>query len=467
MDNITMNLGPEPLLTINASGDLTVSGWDSPTVEIDVDEPEDNLRSRQGDGEAWFDLKDDASLHVPYGTRLRLARVAGDASVNQVRGTVRIDQVDGDLELRECGAVEVARVRGDFSAKALDAGLSVDSVDGDVALREVGGPVRFARVAGDLAARSVAGGCEADSISGDVSLRDIDGPVKLGMVSGDLSLVDVDGPAQVERVSGDADLQGVLGPVRMEAVAGDLSAVEVEKSLQVSRVDGDAELRMAFEGDMVVQLTAAGDVSCEVEPDSDVTFVLRGDGGVRCQLPGVATTRTNEREVTFKLGEGVAKVMVRASGKVIISPAGAGWPRVGVEFGVEMESFGDELARRIEAEVEQKLRQLDERLGTLSVHFGEHDKASIRRTQERARQQGERARKRAERAAERARRHAGGPSGPSWLPPRPPAPPAPPAPPRPPSEPVRDDERLAILKMVADKKISPAEAEKLLAALEG
>ena len=41
------------------------------------------------------------------------------------------------------------------------------------------------------------------------------------------------------------------------------------------------------------------------------------------------------------------------------------------------------------------------------------------------------------------------------------------APPPPPSEPVSDEERLSILKMLQEKKISREEAEKLLAALEG
>ena len=42
-----------------------------------------------------------------------------------------------------------------------------------------------------------------------------------------------------------------------------------------------------------------------------------------------------------------------------------------------------------------------------------------------------------------------------------------PPPPPPPSDPVTDEERMSILRMVEQKKISIAEAEKLLAALEG
>jgi hypothetical protein len=50
---------------------------------------------------------------------------------------------------------------------------------------------------------------------------------------------------------------------------------------------------------------------------------------------------------------------------------------------------------------------------------------------------------------------------------RPGIPPIPPMPPRPPAEPVTDEERLTILKMLQEKKISLQDAEKLLAALDG
>ena len=42
-----------------------------------------------------------------------------------------------------------------------------------------------------------------------------------------------------------------------------------------------------------------------------------------------------------------------------------------------------------------------------------------------------------------------------------------PNPPPPPSEPVSEDERMAILKMLAEKKITAEQAEQLLTALEG
>jgi hypothetical protein len=59
-----------------------------------------------------------------------------------------------------------------------------------------------------------------------------------------------------------------------------------------------------------------------------------------------------------------------------------------------------------------------------------------------------------------------------WVPPIPPVSPMPPVPPAAPARPVKDsrvseEERLTVLRMLQEKKISIEEAEKLLEALEG
>jgi hypothetical protein len=98
--------------------------------------------------------------------------------------------------------------------------------------------------------------------------------------------------------------------------------------------------------------------------------------------------------------------------------------------------------------------------------FGERISRQVEQATSRAAKRAEEAARRAERHAERqARRWGGaGKSGPwSWefnssgIP----------KPPPPPSEPVADEERMAILKMLQEKKITSEQAEQLLRALEG
>ena len=98
--------------------------------------------------------------------------------------------------------------------------------------------------------------------------------------------------------------------------------------------------------------------------------------------------------------------------------------------------------------------------------FGDRISRQVGQATARAAKRAEEAARRVERHAERqARRWRGnmetGPwnweSGPRGVP----------TPPTPPSEPVAEEERMAILKMLADKKITAEQAEQLLNALEG
>ena len=98
--------------------------------------------------------------------------------------------------------------------------------------------------------------------------------------------------------------------------------------------------------------------------------------------------------------------------------------------------------------------------------FGERISRQVEQATRRAAQRAEEAARRAERHAERhARKWNANVKVGRWnwdlnsqnVPPPPPAP----------SEPVAEEERMAILKMLAEKKITAAQAEELLSALEG
>jgi len=176
-------------------------------------------------------------------------------------------------------------------------------------------------------------------------------------------------------------------------------------------------------------------------------------------------------------------------------------------FGADISAMAQEFGARIGATIEAQMADFDkqmaeglsglENLGTSRV-YADKIAATARRAAELvqrvSQQQADAARRRAEKEAERAQRIAeaaqrraeainrkvhdesgrrGWPfRGDPRQPPQPPQPPRPPVPPRPftppppPADPVSDEERMMILRMVEQGKISVADAEKLLAALE-
>jgi hypothetical protein len=167
----------------------------------------------------------------------------------------------------------------------------------------------------------------------------------------------------------------------------------------------------------------------------------------------------------FTLGSGAAKINLTAGSEVIVTSRDDEWQSVADFDPLGREGpFSPGEFPGISADVQEKISRRIEEATRRAM------KASVRAQEqsERIQSRVDSAMRRAEekmRSAERRTAHMGISVG-RWGinldgAPRPPVPPVPP------SDPVSDQERLVILKMLQEKKISLQEAEKLLAALEG
>jgi exonuclease VII large subunit len=214
----------------------------------------------------------------------------------------------------------------------------------------------------------------------------------------------------------------------------------------------------------------------------------------------------------YVIGDGDATVVLWAKGDVRITHMAPDWAMsddfdadVSAEFEGMANEISEQVVRQMQAQMEMLERQLNaqmehltgsvsagrskemadrisERAREASVRATARAQEKMQRAQERiqrkmeqlerkAEQKAMKAERRAESAARRERRSWGF----EWhTPPTPPTPPMPPSRPVPPGAPgfapsagASDEERLLILKMLADQKITAEEAEQLLSALEG
>jgi hypothetical protein len=316
--------------------------------------------------------------------------------------------------------------------------------------------VTIKQVNGDLRVQGLGGPLAIEAVNGDVELRDV-GPTSLRLVRGDFEVRGVKGELRVESVSGDAKVRQASGAVALKSVRGDLAARDLEGGAVVEQVGGDVSLSTALAKGASYRFQARGDISAKVEASDGARLTLEG-GDIHCRLPLQFSERSSRR-VVGTLGEGSAELTLQAKGDLSVSERGESWGPAGE---AQWESQMDAWTQQFEAQMADMQRKLEERLA--NIPFVESDKIA-RRAQEAA----DRARRQAERAAERARAraerashkhgHRGVGFHVSW--------PSSPQSPKPGGEPVSDAERIAILKMVADKKITADEASKLLSALEG
>lgn len=341
----------------------------------------------------------------------------------------------GDLILylvREASVV-VMNVGGDADLRALAGALEITSVGGDLQMRNVG-EVKITSVGGDMSLRGCAGGLLANSIGGDASLHEIKGRVEI-------------------TVGADLYLRGAEGDVR-------------------AQVGSDAAVYLHPHPGMQVDLQAGSDLLLRLPPKADVELHLEGcdDESIRVDLPGVEPVELGMvRHLT--LGLGGADIRARAGTEVIVTSREEEWENVaefdplgreGLFAPGEFPGLSSDLHERISRKVETATRRALEasvRAQEQSDRVQHRVDAAMRRAEEKMR------------SAERRSMHMGikvGRFGATLdRPSMPPMPPMPPVPPRVRAEPVTDDERLAILKMLQDKKITLQDAEKLLAALEG
>jgi hypothetical protein len=314
------------------------------------------------------------------------------------------------------------------------------SCDDDISLRiPKASTLMFASISGDAAIRGVSGDIEIASISGDLSMRDV-GSVAIGSIDADLSLRGARGNLYVKSADGDVSIRDVEGNITLDSVADDLALRGARGNVKVNvGEDVVVYLEPRDEGNYLV--TAGDDILMVLPTTANATVIMQGDE-IAVDWPGVKN-EPDATQRTVVLGSGLAKITLNAGGDIRLTNQ-ANAAESAEEFGnfaglnFDWSGFGERISRQVQAVTTRATRNAEE------------------------------AARRAERHAERHARRWGRtpppPPGP-WVDFGPKGMPNPPGAPK--SEPVAEEERMAILKMLQEKKITAEQAEQLLQALEG
>ncbi len=219
-----------------------------------------------GDGlDAYADVK----VSVPKGQRITLHLGAGDATVTNVDGDVRVDVA--------AASVTANGVRGHLSLDTGSGSVSVTDVDGDVDLDSGSGEVTLTRIKGDV--------LRVDSGSGRVRVQGIDVErLDLDSGSGSVRLSDVKSPEIV--------LDSGSGSVELDLVA-------------------DVETLKIDAGSGSVTISAPKSLGAELVAET-------GSGGIRVDLP-IEVKRREHGFLSGKIGDGKGKILIDSgSGGVTI-----------------------------------------------------------------------------------------------------------------------------------------------------
>ncbi len=350
--------------------------------------------------------------------KIRIGNVNGDLNVVGWDAEEILIKADEDeLILLQEGDELTFNCSDDVSLRLpREASLIIDKVSGDAALRGVIGNVEIGKIENDLSIRE-AGSVTIDTVQDDFNLRGAKGNLYVKNAAGDVSIRDVEGSVTLDSVADDLALRGARGDVKVNV--GEDVVVYLEP-----KADGE------------YSITAGDDILLVLKPNANVTLTMRGDE-IDVTWPGIE----NQGDVTERvlvLGDGSAKVMLNAGGDIRVTND--------VEAGNSAEDFGNFAGLNFDWS-----------------GFGERISRQVGQATARAAKRAEEAARRIGRHAERQARHWKGNAkmgGWNWEN-------NPPGASAPASEPVSEEERMAILRMLAEKKITAEQAEQLLNALEG
>lgn len=349
--------------------------------------------------------------------------------------TILLENIGGDLSLVGWEGEDIL-LKGDEDEMIFkqDGATVTISCEDDLSIRvPKSATVFITHIEGDAAIRGVTGNIEVKHIEGDLSIRDT-GMVMIGEIESDLSLKSVKGDIVLKSAQSDVSIRDVDGNVFLDSIADDLALRDVRGSV-VANVGEDVVLYLDPKPENSYTITAGDDILLVMPPKANATLNLSADE-MDIEWKGVE----QEDEATARvvtLGDGSATMTLSAGGDIrVTNQANAGESAEDfgnfAGIGFDWSGFGDRISRQV-------------------------DQATRR-----AAQKAEEAARKIERASERAGKRGaflkvgrwGWDISPKGVPmsPKPQA---------------SEEERLAILKMLQEKKISAEDAEKLLAALEG
>lgn len=396
-----------------------------------------------------------ASQLIPSGPTpiLTLRQIEGNLTVNgwdrpEVQVRVRGDGDTLTVEPRE-DKILIDSEEDLWLQVPVQAALMVETVEGNAAI---------SLILNSLTVDTIEGSASFNSVNA-LTAKQIQGNFTARLIAGDLRVDAIEGNAQVGKVAGNIHLGKVEGNLVLDETGGSIEAL----------AEGNVKVQTTLAPNQQCTIRAAGSITCEIPRDAGATVSLRAAGSIRVSELGEERAMRHGT-LTFERAPALARLVLEAEGNILLRGA---TPRsfaeadiagtIEEEMALRSVEITQQITAQIEAQVNELSRQLDDKLARISANdalatsIQEKVQVAMRRAEEKLAEAMRKVEQRTQEAEGRRRKPAG------WV-----APPAPsPAPPKAKRTPATDEERMMILSMVEQGKISVEQAEKLLAALNG
>ncbi len=406
MEQRTFSVADRNTVVFKVLGSLDLTGWDQNEMQIQADEHTLRVEEEDGGTIRLVALRN-CRAAIPAGIKVQIEKVGENAWLHNYPGKLEVERVNGGLTIEEVLDVQVERVSGDFSARRM-ANLSVGRVGGSCVVEEVREKLQIGKVGGDFKGQQIQ-------------------------------------QAILERVGGSAALQTDVFGERMRA-GGD--------ALVSLGITAGPDAVISAGGSSRVQLPAGARLNLKIQ--SSANSIVVDLAGKRFDV--------HEREYTYPMGAEMPTLSIEAGGSVRVTDEA--WEPVDLharferaekraeEWGIQGMAAGMRAVEQVVAD-SQRIAEIASRAGQEAARHAEERVREVMRDLD--------------------LRFGGAPSTEAPVHGQAPETAQAPVEPAPPSKDeadanaqgVSEEERMFVLRMLQEKKITLEEAEKLLDALEG
>jgi hypothetical protein len=219
-----------------------------------------------------------------------------------------------------------------------------------VVIQKANGNARIRKVIGDI---------EVESVSGNLAVQQV-GNVKVSRVSGSCLVQNIDGELEVHSVGGNLKGKDCFGMVRAERVSAGVELLSLHAGAEV-RAMGDINMSFLSESNAPVRLRTSAGISLNLPFELDAEMKVKTNAHLTELIIGDRHEKIRHRKHVLLVGEGRRKFDLEAGGKVRVVAEQVEDTEILALF-EELETLWDELKRENIArqEVNQNNAEVDE-----------------------------------------------------------------------------------------------------------